>query len=124
MPAKHRANPKTQDTYYRVYRMPGTLLTKIRRSRNRRQKTLRSLVGASVSAELPKLVRTLKSVGVVPMTEGARPAKLPMGRETLAKLKTASEETGLPQVLLLMCCLWLSEKRAPRHSKKNRGPVY
>ncbi len=124
MPAKHRPNPKTQATYYRVYRIPDALLTKIRRSRNRQQKTLQDFVGTSVSAELPKLVRTLKSLGVVPMTEGARPAKLPMGKEALAKLKMASEETGLPQVSLLMCCLWLSEKRAPRHSKKHRGLVY
>ena len=63
MPAKHRANPKTQEIVYRVYRLSEPLRKAMRQKRAKRGQTVQEFIQAAVD-ELPRLVESLgKSTG-------------------------------------------------------------
>ena len=120
MPARHRRNPKTQEVRYRVYHLPGELREAVRRQREKRGQTVQEFIRAAVEDELTRLVETLGSLGIEPLGEDVRPAKLPLDDRLLGELKVASEATGLPQSQLLLSCLRISagRKRRPAVKKK------
>ena len=117
MPAKHRPNPKTQETVYRVYHVPEPLRKTMRQRRAQRNQTVQEFIQTAVTGELPRLVESLGKLHVGPADPAARPAKLPLDDRLLASLKGASEETGLSQSQLLLACLRTSV------SRKRRLPV-
>ena len=114
MPAKHRPNPKTQETVYRVYRVPEPLRKAMRQKRAQRGQTVQEFLAGAVERELPRLAQLLGELGISSSDSAARPAKLPLDETVLKKLKKASEDTGLPQTSLLLACLRLSVKRKRR----------
>ena len=117
MPAKHRPNPKTQETVYRVYRMPEPLRKAMRQKRAQRGQTVQEFIQAAVADELPRLVESLGNLHIGPADPDARPARLPLDERLLASLKGASTETGLSQSQLLLACF-----RTPA-SRKRRLPL-
>ena len=117
MPAKHRPNPKTQETVYRVYRVPEPLRKAMRQKRAQRGQTVQEFIETAVVDELPRLVESLGNLHIGAADPDARPAKLPLDERLLANLKGASIETGLSQSQLLLASL-----RAAA-SRKRRLPV-
>ena len=114
MPAKHRPNPKTQETVYRVYRVPEPLRKAMRQKRAKWGQTVQEFLAGAVDGELPRLVQMLGALGISGANPAAHPAKLPLDDRLLAELKRASEDTGLPQTPLFLACLQLSVKRRRR----------
>jgi hypothetical protein len=117
MPAKHRPNPKTQDTIYRVYNVPEPLRKAMRQKRSQRKQTVQEFIQTAVADELPRLVESLGKLHIGPADPEARPAKLPLDERLLASLKGASIDTGIPQSRLLIACLGTAA------SRKRRLPV-
>ncbi|MHC4406225.1 MAG: hypothetical protein ACYTG0_41860 [Planctomycetota bacterium] len=120
MPARHRSNPKTQEVCYRVYHLPEELRKAIRRQRQKRGQTVQEFIRTAVEGELTRIVETLGSLGIEPLSDDARPAKLPLDDRLLGELKLASEVTGVPQSRLVLSCLRISanRKRRPAARKK------
>ena len=117
MPAKHRPNPKTQETIYRVYRVPEPLRKAMRQKRAQRSQTVQEFLTGAVEDELPRLLESLGNLHIGPADPEACPAKLPLDERLLASLKRASIETGLSQSQLLLACLRTAA------SRKRRLPV-
>ena len=117
MPARHRENAKTMATYYRVYRLNSSLREKMNKARAKRGQTVRDFIVDAVETELPRLTKALADLGIVASSGDERPARLPMSQETLEGLKKSSAETGLPQSVLMECCLGLSAERKRRRGK-------
>ena len=120
MPAKHRPNPKTQETVYRVYRVPEPLRKAMRQKRAKRNQTVQEFIQTAIAGELPRLVESLGKLHIVPIDPEARPAKLPLDERLLASLKKASSDTGLPQQQLLLACLRTAAGRKRRLPVRKR----
>ena len=114
MPAKHRPNPKTQETIYRVYRVSEPIRKAMRQKRAQRNQTVQEFIQVAVVDELPRLVESLSKLQIKTADSEARPAKLPLDDRLLASLKKASIDTGLPQSQLLIACLGTSASRKRR----------
>ena len=117
MPAKHRPNPKTQETIYRVFRVPEALRKTMRQKRAKRGQTVQEFIRTAVVDELPRLVESFGKLHIGPADPDSRPAKLPLDERLLASLKGASIETGLSQSQLLLASLRTAA------SRKRRLPV-
>ena len=117
MPARHRENAQTMATYYRVYRLSPSLREKMNRARKKRGQTVRDFVVEAVEKELPRLTKALAELGIVAVSGDEKPARLPMDQQTLEGLKKSSVETGLPQSVLMECCLGLSDGRKRRRAQ-------
>ncbi len=120
MPAKHRPNPRTQETVHRVYRVPESLREAMRRKREQRGQTLQQFLQTSLTEELPRLAGDLDKLHINPVDTDARPAKLPLNEQLLADLKGVSINTGLPQSQLLLACLRTAANRKRRLPSRNR----
>ena len=120
MPAKHRPNPKTQETIFRVYRISASLRKAMRQARSKRNQTVQEFVHAAITDELARLVEGLGKLHVEPADPEARPAKLPLNESVLGKLAEARAETGLPQSQLLLTSLRASASRKRRLPKRKR----
>ena len=118
MPAKHRPDPKTRETIYRVYRMPEPLRKAMNQRRAQRGQTVQEFIQTAVADELSRLVGTLSSLGIKPPGVDARAAKLPLDNRLLGELKAASETTGVPQSQLLLSCIRISANRKRRASQR------
>ena len=64
MAAHHRANRKTLETVYRVYRLPENLRKQIKAKREKHNVTLQSVIEASATESLPKIVCHAQDNGV------------------------------------------------------------
>jgi hypothetical protein len=117
MPARHRPNPKTLETVYRVYRVSEPIRKAMRQKRVQRNQTVQEFIQVAVADELPRLMESLSKLQIKPADPEARPAKLPLDERLLASLKKASIDTGLPQSRLLIACLGTAA------SRKRRLPV-
>ncbi|MHC4404874.1 MAG: hypothetical protein ACYTG0_34945 [Planctomycetota bacterium] len=120
MPAKHRPNPKTQETIYRVYRVPELLRKAMRQKRAKRNETVQEFIQTAVAGELPRLVESLGKLYIGPADPEARPAKLPLDERLLTSLKRASADTGLSQSQLLLACLRTAASRKRRLPARKR----
>ena len=113
MAAKKPTRSKLIDTNHRVYRVSEFLRSEVKAARERKSLTVKAFVEEAL-AELPKIAEGLKALGIEPAKKDARPARLPMSDEALAKLKKGAEATGVPQSALLMACLALASRRKRR----------
>jgi predicted DNA binding CopG/RHH family protein len=111
MAAQHRANKKTQETVYRVYRLPEELRKRVRAKREKAGVNLQSVIKAASLESLPKIVNTLKTMGLG-FDGKKRPARLPMTDSLLGAFKVASKQTGIPASRLLQAALSLTCKGA------------
>ena len=118
MPAKHRPNPKTQATCFRVYRIPEPLRKAMNQKRKKWGQTVYQFIGSAVTHELPRLIEGLNALGIMPTDPDARPAKLPLDEQVLMNLKKANEETGVPQTTLLLGALQLTVNRKRRPTQR------
>ena len=109
MPAQHRANRKTQETVYRVYRLPEELRKRVKAKREKANVNLQAVIVASATESLPKIVNTLKTMGLG-FDGKKRPARLPMTDSLLGAFKVASRQTGIPASRLLLAALSLTCK--------------
>ena len=108
MAARHRANTKTMETVYRVYRLPEDL-RKRQAKREKHNVTLQSVIEAATTESLPKIVTTLKTMGLG--FDGKKQvARLPMTDSLLGAFKVASKQTGIPASRLLQAALSLTCK--------------
>ena len=64
MAAHHRANRKTLETVYRVYRLPENLRKQMKMKREKANVNLQAIIEASATESLPKIVATLKTMGL------------------------------------------------------------
>ena len=111
MAAHHRANKKTMETVYRVYRLPDELRKRVKAKREKHNVTLQSVIEAATTESLPKIVATLKTMGLG--FDGKRQvARLPMTDSLLGAFKVASKQTGIPASRLLQAALTLTCKGA------------
>jgi hypothetical protein len=111
MAAQHRANKKTLETVYRVYRLPDDLRKRVKAKREKHNVTLQSVIEAASLESLPKIVNTLKTMGLG-FDGKKRPARLPMTDSLLGTFKVASKQTGIPASRLLQAALSLTCKGA------------
>ena len=109
MVARHRANKRTQETIYRVYRLPEDLRKRITAKREKHNVNMQSVITAAATESLPKIVNTLKTMGLG-FDGKKRPARLPMTDSLLGAFKVASKQTGLPASRLLLAALSLTCK--------------
>jgi hypothetical protein len=109
MPARHRANRKTMETIYRVYRLPPGLLSQVRAKREKHNVNAQSIIMASATESLPKIVATLKTMSLG-FDGNKRAARLPMTDSLLGTFKVASKQTGVPTSRLLQAALALTCK--------------
>ena len=111
MAAHHRANKKTLETVYRVYRLPEDLRKRVKIKREKHNVTLQSVIEAATTESLPKIVATLKTLGLG--FDGKKQvARLPMTDSLLGAFKVASKQTGIPASRLLQAALALTCKGA------------
>ena len=111
MAAQHRANKKAQEVVYRVYRLPEDLRKRVRVKREKHNVTLQSVIEAATTESLPKIVATLKTMGLG--FDGKKQvARLPMTDATLGAFKVACKQTGIPASRLLQAALALTCKGA------------
>jgi hypothetical protein len=111
MAAHHRANRKTQETIYRVYRLPDNLRKQMKMKREKANVNLQAVIEASATESLPRIVATLKSMGLG--FDGKKQvARLPMTDSLLGAFKVASKQTGIPASRLLQAALILTCKGA------------
>ncbi len=111
MAAHHRANRKTLETVYRVYRLPDDLRKRVKAKREKANVTLQAVIEVASLESLPKIVATLKSMGLG-FDGKKRPARLPMTDSLLGAFKVASKQTGIPASRLLQAALTLTCKGA------------
>jgi hypothetical protein len=109
MAAHHRANKKTLETVYRVYRLPEELRKQITVKRGKANVNLQSVIEAACTESLPKIVAALKTMGLG-FDGKKRPARLPMTDSLLGAFKVASKQTGIPASRLLQAALSLTCK--------------
>ena len=55
MPAKHRPNPRTQETVYRVYHVPDPLRKAMNQKRAKWGETVQEFLTGAVERELPRV---------------------------------------------------------------------
>jgi hypothetical protein len=111
MAAQHRANKRTQEVVYRVYRLPDDLRKRVKAKREKANVTLQAVIEAASLESLPKIVNTLKTMGLG-FDGKKRPARLPMTDSLLGAFKVASKQTGIPASRLLQAALALTCKGA------------
>lgn len=109
MAARHRPNKKTLETVYRVYHLPEDLRKRIAAKREKANVNLQSVITAAATESLPKIVNTLKTMGLG-FDGKKRPARLPMTDSLLGAFKVASKQTGIPATRLLQAALSLTCK--------------
>ena len=106
MAAHHRANKKTMETVYRVYYLPENLRKQLKAKREKHNITVQAVIEAATTESLPKIVATLKTMGLG--FDGKKQvARLPMTDATLGAFKVASKQTGIPASRLLLAALSL-----------------
>ena len=110
MAARHRANTKTREVVYRVYRLPEDLRKRVRAKREKANVTLQSVIEASATESLPKIVSTLKNSLGFGFDGKKQVARLPMTDATLGAFKVACKQTGIPASRLLQAALALTCK--------------
>jgi hypothetical protein len=109
MAAQHRANRKTQEVVYRVYRLPEDLRKRVKMKREKHNVTLQSVIEAATTESLQKIVAGLKGLSLG--FDGKKQvARLPMTDATLGAFKVACKQTGIPASRLLQAALALTCK--------------
>jgi hypothetical protein len=109
--ARKRPNPRTQETIYRVYRLPEDLRKRVKAKREKHNVNLQAVIVASATESLPKIVATLKTMGLG--FDGKKQvARLPMTDSLLGTFKVASKQTGIPASRLLQAALTLTCKES------------
>jgi hypothetical protein len=122
MKERHSENRERRGGKYRVYRLPEDVRQVI--SNRPSRQTIRQFIEESIERWLPPLVDSLTSLGLR-KPHATRPSRLPMAKETLAKLSDASEQTGVPASRLLLAVLAnkpkvaVDRKRVPRRTAQS-----
>ena len=100
---------ETLETVYRVYRLPDELRKRVKAKREKHNVTLQSVIEAATTESLPKIVATLKTMGLG--FDGKKHvARLPMTDSLLGAFRVASKQTGIPASRLLQAALSLTCK--------------
>ena len=109
MATRHRTNKKTMETVYRVYHLPENLRKQMKMKREKANVNLQAVIEAASLDSLPKIVRTLKTMGLG--FDGKKQvARLPMTDSLLGAFRVASKQTGVPASRLLQAALTLTCK--------------
>jgi hypothetical protein len=101
---------------FRVLRFTEPQREQFRSTRDKANLTNLDYVTLAVRDKLPKLVDALATLGVVREDGKRRPVRLPITDTTLAAVREASNNTGLPSVLILRLCL-----TSPRKQRKAKS---
>lgn len=96
---------------FRVLRFTEPEREHFRSARDKANLTNLDFVTLAVSDRLPKLVDALAMLGVVREDGKRRPIRLPITDTSLAAVREAASNTGLPSVLLLRLCLTAGRKQ-------------
>ena len=97
------------ETVYRVYRLPEDLRKRVKAKREKHNVTLQAVIEAATTESLPKIVATLKTMGLG--FDGKKQvARLPMTDSLLGAFRVASKQTGIPASRLLQAALSLTCK--------------
>ena len=111
MASRHRANPVTQKTVFRVHYLSPELKKRVKAKRERHNITLQELIEGPVTTEfLPKIVAGLTERLGFGFDGKKQPARLPMTDATIGAFKVASKQTGIPASRLLRAALSLTCK--------------
>jgi len=94
MPARHRANARTQETVFRVFRIPEPLRTGIKTRRTKFNATTVQVIQNAIDEVSSKIVSALKGLGFGFAGTKKRPARFPTSESNLSALKLAAKQTG------------------------------
>ncbi|MCG8651992.1 MAG: hypothetical protein MI861_19280 [Pirellulales bacterium] len=113
---------KAADTIHRVIHLPPSLRKAIQTTRDVNEQTNEQFVAAAVEKYLPLVVDGLQELGFNGSTGKTVPVRLPFAYAagTLATLKDASEQIGLPVVQLLSVCLSAATSESVDPTKRRR----
>ena len=112
----------TNETVYRVVRLPAKLRTAMKDAREANEQTNAQFLAQVVAENLPSLVKQLETIGFGRIPGGISSARLPFSEEagTLVELRRASNQVQLPATQLLQICLAMAVGETPA-SGKRRG---
>ena len=121
MPAQHRDNKRTQETVYRVFRIPPTVYKAMRKRRTELKMTIAQFLNDAIAHELPKIVSEAESLGLPGQpTEKWQAVRWPLTEELLALLRTASDQVGIPTSRLIVAAVQRANQRRRRYSAKKK----
>ena len=101
-----RAMATRKNECYRVYRLPETSRRSLKATGSSTTSRIRPCWMSAVTKELPKIVATLKKLGIRPLQK-TRPARLQVDADLLGALRVGSAQTGVPASRLVAACLGL-----------------
>lgn len=110
------------DETHRVFQISNSLRDQIKQSRAKRGETVKVWLSGAIEQEIPQLVAELAGLHIKKSPDKRRPARLPLTDGLLSLLKRASEETSLPQSLLITVAMQRRAAAANQsgHTKKQR----
>jgi len=91
---------------YRVYQLPEATRRQLKATRLRHNVTNKAVLDGAVTKELPKIVATLKKLGLCPLQK-TRSSRLQVDADLLGALRTGAAQTGVPASRLLVASLGL-----------------
>ena len=91
---------------FRVYHLPETTRRQLKQVRVKHNVRNQDVLLSAVTKELPKIVATLKKLGIRPLQK-TRPARLAVDADLLGALRVGSAQTGVPASRLVAACLGL-----------------
>ena len=91
---------------FRVYHLPETTRRQLKQVRVKHNVRNQDVLLSAVTKELPKIVATLKKLGIRPLQK-TRPARLAVDADLLGRLRVGAAQTGVPASRLVAACLGL-----------------
>jgi len=117
-----RVTKVVDDVTYRVFRLPKSLRLAASKAKGARGLTVRQFLDQAVIGEsLPKLVAEIKAALGSESSGQRGPARLPFSDSSLALLRAASAECGLPASLLFERALGRASVASGGTAKGKRG---
>jgi len=120
-PTKVEKKNDADDIVFRVWRLTPearAALASIRGTRGCENNQL--AIDAAVASILPRITETLLSIGAASLVQKQKTYRLPMSPFTLAALKDASEQTGVPVSHLLLLSINGLTNGKPTPTRKSR----
>ena len=103
----------------RTLKLPGRTWKTVKAKGKRDGKPVREVLKDAVDAELTRLVRRLRELGVRGELVNDKVVRIPVSDVLLDRLRKAKEQTGLPSIQLLALCL---QHHADRRRQRKRSP--
>ena len=105
----------------RTLKLPGRVWTATKAKGRKDGKPVREVLKDAVNAELPRLVRQLRELGVRGELTNDKVVRVPVSDVLLDRLRNAKVKTGLPAIQMLTLCLQRHAARRRRRKQSVRS---